>query len=195
MAVLKYPTKEICDSRLEQFCENADWPTAVRYGSHARMKCLLEQGQDPSMPYSELKNLCALQYAVLINHLDTVKFLIENGVNVDDISHADYRNAGSCSPLIISIMCGHDKMSEYLIGKGADIDFAGAFKYTPLMCAVNRKNAAMVKLLLEHDARLDLKEKENGHTVIQMVSSTDGIIYSMVMGHMLRKMIDIMKEN
>jgi len=81
---------------------------------------------------------------------------------LSDGANPDVRNPASWTPLIRAASSRYMKpdLPRLLLKSGADPDLAEKkFGYTPLMYAAYMKNCLLVKDLLEHEAKLDLKNK------------------------------------
>ena len=79
-----------------------------------------------------------IQYA-----LEIVKFLIENGANVNA------SNKKGETPIHISAGKGFKKITEELLRSEADLDAQDAKEYTPLICAAVNNHKSVVSMLLQ----------------------------------------------
>ncbi|CAF3666682.1 unnamed protein product [Rotaria socialis] len=93
------------------------------------------------------------------NRLDIVRFLIENGYS--DINKTQSNDQDRCTALIWAAFKGYTTMIEYLLEKGADINYScksgEMLAPTPITCAVLRGNVAAVQLLCDADADTSVK--------------------------------------
>lgn len=125
-----------------------------------------------------------LHIAIYHNQLETVKFLIDCGVDVNytadfvdsplAVAMASERDdivetLLACSKIKVNMtnrrnqtLLAHcvrvrSKYVERLLQAGADPNLAGALRTSPLMYAVQMRNVETVKLLLRHGADVNLK--------------------------------------
>jgi len=85
--------------------------------------------------------------------LSKVQEFVEAGIDLE------VRDMYGEMPLIKA--CDSLKISEYLIRKGSIVDARSKDKFTPLMHAVNRNNMSVVRLLIDHGADVNAKNKWN----------------------------------
>ncbi|SFJ75093.1 ankyrin repeat domain-containing protein [Thermoflavimicrobium dichotomicum] len=84
--------------------------------------------------------------AVWDERIDVVKFLLEQGV---DVNHQD-RDGNSA--LHVAAALGSEKMAKLLLSAGADVHLQNEDEITPLIDAVKNNQISVVPLLLEHGA-------------------------------------------
>lgn len=78
-------------------------------------------------------------------NLALVRYHIQNGVD-PNYQHPEIMS----TPLVASIMAGHDQVAEYLLLNGAKPDLVSEFdSMTPLQAARHYKRDAILKLLKE----------------------------------------------
>ncbi len=96
--------------------------------------------------------LCASAY----NSLKVATFMLENQANINVV------DADGWTPLITSLVYGHERMFGYLIGKGADVNARGS-KYgtTPLMIAALKDDIDKIVLLYNKGADINLRMSDN----------------------------------
>lgn len=102
-----------------------------------------------------------LDGAVYLASLDTIKFLVDNGANV---------NGGKTQyspPLTTAVMFNRADVVKYLIEKGADVNLAGissdgSNNSRPLTQAIQSGYFDMVKLLVDNGASVNYKEGWSG---------------------------------
>ncbi len=68
--------------------------------------------------------------------------------------------------LIQAAMAGELPTVRDLVAEGADIDFTNTKGVTPLMAAAHWGRSAVVSLLLEHDAAVDVTEQSGGRNAL-----------------------------
>lgn len=87
-------------------------------------------------------------------YVEEVKFLLDNGADAKKIV------AGSI-PLHIATVTDKPILCLYLLKEGADINVQSTFGKTAMMYACEKGNVEIVDLFLEHDADIELKDKDN----------------------------------
>jgi ankyrin repeat protein len=105
---------------------------AALSGDLTVMKLLLEKGADPSIP--TFSGTTALMAAAGINWVINQTFTEESATQIEALK-----------------LC---------LEKGADINAANAMGLTPVFGAANRGADDILAFLVEHGARLDVKDKE-----------------------------------
>ena len=94
-------------------------------------------------------------------HLDVVKFLIENGANVN----AQTTFGGNMVPLHWASGKGHLNVVKLLVENGANVDAQTTSKYkgnmTPLHWASEGGHLNVAKFLIKNGAKIDAKNSEN----------------------------------
>jgi hypothetical protein len=103
---------------------------------------------------SPLRKMISLFYEALKDgDLKKVKFLLENGADINVIDDLQCGNIGI--PLTIAIGFGHVEIVKFLIENGADVNKLDCYGWTPL-CAFSKsrkfKNLRMARLLIDHGA-------------------------------------------
>lgn len=108
--------------------------------------------------------------AVIHQRLDTIQFLIENNyVNVDRTKE---RNELNLNSLMLSAARGYKEIVDYLLEKGADIDFRSSKNETALSCAALHGHLDIVQLLCSKEAKTDLKNQD-GQTALVIAFEND----------------------
>jgi ankyrin repeat protein len=87
----------------------------------------------------------ALMFAARVGDLASVKVLVAGGANVNDA------DAWGVSAVTMAAHAGFDDLVEFLLGKSADPNAAGA-GFSALHAAIMRRNERMVRALLEFGA-------------------------------------------
>jgi ankyrin repeat protein len=90
-----------------------------------------------------------LHLAVLNNHLECVKVLLEFGANVDVLTST---SSGKLTPLMLACQKGYLKIVIHLIDHGARVEARDRFKRTPLIHACMSGNAHIISYLLRMGA-------------------------------------------
>jgi ankyrin repeat protein len=138
---------------------------AVEANSPSMMKWLLTHGADA-------RQLCgsewgAIHLAVRLGLESCVLALLQH----DDGLKAQEDGQGF-TPLATAAEVGAEQIALLLLDRGADVNQAGApetRRITALMVATYHKRDAMVKLLLEHGAGVNMQDA-NGHTPLHIAS-------------------------
>jgi ankyrin repeat protein len=114
--------------------------------------------------------LTALVLASREGDLDSAKFLVEKGANVNQVTEYGW------SPLLVATNNRHYRLGEYLIEHGADVNLANKGSWTPLYLATDNRNIEggdfpvpkpdidhleYIKFLLEHGANPNARAKDN----------------------------------
>ena len=91
--------------------------------------------------------------AVQEGDLETVKKIVESGVNINEKDMLGY------PPLNHAVACGHKAIAEYLISKGADIHGKDKEWYTPLHMAAFWGSKDIAEILLQEGADVNALNK------------------------------------
>lgn len=117
---------------------------------------------------SDAKTVEDLTFAAMVGRLDLVKSILDSGVGVNDLD--DSENA----VLHAAIMGNEYEISEYVVGKGADVNLQTNRAYRPLflLCSmsgdVTSENAAHMKIAkLLVKAGADVTLQSDGYTLIE----------------------------
>lgn len=128
---------------------------AAQSGDNKNLQLLLDKGISVDITgKKDYEGQTALMSAANSNHLDTIKFLISRGANINAT-----RNTGHTA-LMVASKTGSEKVVEYLIQNGADINLitnegADAFIY-----ATQYGNVPCAALLLEAGADINHMDKD-----------------------------------
>ena len=98
-----------------------------------------------------------------------VTALLDSGVSPDAVSPGVMDGA---TPVLASIMGGHEDVSKLLLDRGADPNLAGEDGLFPLMHACARNNVAIAGQLIEHGASVDAET--SGGTTSLIVAAAAG---------------------
>ncbi len=117
--------------------------------------------------------LTALTYAVRANDLDTVKVLLEAGVDINQSTGYGW------SPLLVATQNRYYKMAAYLLDHGADVNLPNKGGWTPLYLATDNRNIEngdypvrkgdmdhldFIKLLIDKGANVNARVKDSTET-------------------------------
>jgi hypothetical protein len=109
--------------------------------------------------------LCAATY----NSLKVASFMLDNKANINVV------DADGWTPLIASLVYGHERLFGFLIGKGADVNARGS-KYgtTALMIAALKGDLDKIVLLYNKGADVNLKMSDNS-TALSMARRANSL--------------------
>lgn len=130
---------------------------AAYKGDIKRLKKILKK---TDIELKDHRNRTALHLAVEGQQLEAVKFLIENGANVN----AD--KGKGWTPLFYAAWIGNKDISEYLIINGANIEVNENAHSKPLAVASEFGHLEVVKLLLKYGADVNGKGNFRNYTAL-----------------------------
>jgi hypothetical protein len=104
--------------------------------------------------------MTALMYAALNGYGDIVDFLLQQGADVQVYK-------GEYTPLQVAV-AGGEHLVERFISAGAKVNERNRYGETPIMEAITRQKPDIVKLLLDHNADVTLKNDE-GKTALELL--------------------------
>ena len=105
--------------------------------------------------------MTALMKAVKNNDAITVKELIEQGIQVNEL------DANKDAPLIIAAYEGHTEIVELLLEAGADVSVVDpGMKATALHAAAYAGNVEAARLLIKYKIDIDKQGPHNGYTAL-----------------------------
>lgn len=161
--------KELCENRSREVVEEiVNWHTegatplimAALHGRTDMVRYLVEtccadvelKGSAVllSPPVVLIHKGSPLYYAAAEGHLDIVKILVQNSVEVD--SRADTLS----SPLRIACIHGHQEVIKFLVENGSDVNQTNEDQDTPLHAAAWFNRDQILKYLIEKGARITL---------------------------------------
>ncbi|PWF94104.1 ankyrin repeat domain-containing protein [Spiroplasma poulsonii] len=154
------------------------WFQAAANGEKKKIIDLIKNYREELINSVYKNNYTALALAVLNNHIDIVKLLIENGaeINFGVTTWVNYVKNANSTPLILASQNGHTEIVKLLIENGAEINHKNQFGNTPLILASQNGHTEIVKLLIENGAKINHKNQfgntplilasQNGHTEI-----------------------------
>jgi uncharacterized protein len=129
---------------------------AAMKGDIAAVRALIQQRADVNAPQAD--GATAIQWAAYRNDLGLADVLIAAGANVKAA------NREGATPLYLASIQGSSAMIQRMLEAGADADEVGPQGETPLMLAARSGNLDSIKLLLDHKAHVNTKEKLRGTT-------------------------------
>ena len=124
-------------------------------------RALLESGANINTPRVNNLDLTPLILATNRNLPDIVRFLLDNGADIDTL---DYNDETALHDAIINEFTD---IVDLLLDAGADPNLTNHEGETPLYMAIEANNVAIVRALLEHDADPN-EETLNGNTLLHM---------------------------
>ena len=112
-----------------------------------------------------------LRDTVISNHIEQVKDLISNGVNVDDTGGSDYG-----SPLHVAARKGYCEIITLLLDAGADINLKNEdMGATPLMIAVDAGQPEAVISLLKRGADLHSTDYDGADALLYAQGAPENV--------------------
>ena len=134
-------------STMTNLPEDQQLTLASQIGSMVLVKDLVEQkGVDV-----RLDNGYALRPAARNGHLEIVKYLVENGADMESQNDPTSATGGE-DAVLMAARNGHLAVVQYLVEKGADPDVHTFMKKTPLIWAAQFGHLEVVKYLAEQGA-------------------------------------------
>lgn len=127
----------------------------ARKGDLKVLKLFLEAGEDINIH----ENDTPLTAAVRENNFNTVKFLIDNGADVNRPAYWE-------TPIGVAAYNGYVKIAEILIKHGADVNVQAEDGVTPLVNAILTNKPEMVDLLLSNGANPNYVLPDTGESPI-----------------------------
>jgi ankyrin repeat protein len=115
-----------------------------------------------------VNNATALWCAVYYGHLEIVKFLVENGSNLE-VSDKDK------NPIHLCCVNGDLEILKFLIENGCLIDSENSIGETPLIVACKRNNNDIVEFLIHKGANLNKRDSQKGFTALHVSVIMDNI--------------------
>jgi len=162
-----YGIDEIVDLLVDGVDINNPKPllSAISNNNLSTLQILLKSGINPNIPVE--RGVCALSIAVLKQSIDMIKMLVEYGANVN------LRDDKGDTPLMLSVIHqGSTEIPEFLILNGADVNNIAADGYSPTLLATYTENITMLKLLIQHSAKIDFITK-SGDSIFDIASNTN----------------------
>lgn len=127
---------------------------AAQSGDNKNIQLLIDKGIPVDIKgKNKFEGQTALMSAADSNHLDTVKFLISCGANINATRH------DGLTALMLAAKVGNEKLVEYLIQNGADINLITNEGSDAFIFAMQYGNVSCAALLL--DAGSDINHMDN----------------------------------
>ena len=147
-------------SKLSSYDSHNTWPVAIA---------------PPINTTKPIKESYTVWKAVAANDLEGLKLLLADGCSADE------RNTVGATPLHLCSSLGHVILASYLINAGADVNALDEESHwTPLHRAIYHSRIGLILLLLEHGARLGVRNEQDcvdnsvvdreGHTPLDLCS-------------------------
>lgn len=106
-----------------------------------------------------------LYSAIVRGNFDIIKLLLENGADIEQ--KLEFSSGINDTPLIIAAGCGSKHILEYLLQKGAEVNYQNAKGESALMMAAYVGRLDNVKILIDYKADKSLKDN-NGLTAVEL---------------------------
>ncbi|MGO9116839.1 MAG: ankyrin repeat domain-containing protein [Desulfomonilaceae bacterium] len=135
----------------------------IQFGTVEQVEILLKQGANPNAVDDDLDS--ALTIAAFIHDIKLVKLLTSHGADVN------YRNHNGLTPLhdaAFASLKAAQEIGRILLDQGADVNAFDSLGRTPLMCAVDKRNVDLVKILLERGADAT-RRNSNGERALDLI--------------------------
>ena len=100
----------------------------------------------------------SIYYAAQTGNIRKVKYFLEKGIDINQSEDDDYKE----TPLHMATY-SHEKMVEFLISEGAEINSLDAAKQTPLHIASGVGHCDIAKVLIQYGAMVNAQDK-HGNT-------------------------------
>jgi len=112
--------------------------------------------------FSIILYMCYFIYGGSVTSLALIEFFLSRGIHVDREYHG-------ITPLWVAARTGRYDVAEFLIRKGADVNFSDMRSETPLHLAARNGNMKLVQLLISKGADMDVKNI-HGQTPLSIAS-------------------------
>ena len=128
---------------------------AVKNGDMSGVRELLETYNDST----SLRNKC-MWFAAQYGKVDVVKFLIQNGADVNAVDKR--KHTFDRTGLLLALERGHFDVAKLLIQSGADVNIVDGYeKKSPLHVAAKVGRINVVKVLIQNGAQVNYGDKDN----------------------------------
>jgi ankyrin repeat protein len=145
-----------------------DLCSAVAIGDDVEVKRLLQE--NPKSANDRFHDgYPALHFAVDMDYKNVVTALLKAGCDVSIRNRSEETGGPSETALQSAAFWGRDDLAKLLVDSGADVNAKDDKGGTPLSEAVRLHNAGIVRLLLNHGAKLDGVSDENANPEIRRI--------------------------
>ena len=149
---------------------------AATKGCEDVLGILIENGIDIEQA-NEADSTTALMKAAKFGHYESVKFLLENGAQINK------KNRQGNSAIMFAVQYGHLDIMQMLLEKGADINDKNILGFTPLLYALDYHQTEIVEYLIENGAEVNVQTK-NELTPIKIVKKDkDSLMVAYLVEH------------
>ncbi len=129
---------------------------ASSLGDLEQVKQLVKRNSETVKSHSA-EGFSALGLAAFLGQGDIVKYLLENGADVNAVA----KNPTGYTALTGAVSTGRKEIATLLLTKGANVNHQYEEGFSALMEASASGNVEMTKLLLTHGADVNAKTREN----------------------------------
>ena len=152
------------EEKIKKFGNNLLHESA-RHGYVSVLKCLLELGLDINCGCRHDRNITPLQIACCESNIEAVRFLLENGADINTDSHRH-------NTILYTVANGNIETLKVLLEYGIDINSSSFNGCTPLYMAAFYGRMDMVKFMLEYGVDPHV-ESSNGLKPVDMALNTE----------------------
>lgn len=137
--------------------------TAAKLGDFNLYQKLLDGGLEPGQ--RSRTGGTVLMYAVLGNRLEFVEYVLSQNPQID------LQSTNGWTAAMIAAAKGYGDVLKKLIAAGADVNIADAYRWSPLMRAIDNRHRETVNILARvPGVKLDW-QNENGATALHIAAS------------------------
>ncbi|KAK6355999.1 hypothetical protein TWF718_000372 [Orbilia javanica] len=137
---------------------------ATAKGYLAQVRMLINRGAD--IEAKNTHDITPLLLAAGLGHTSIVQALINRGANMEARNMSDY------TPLVIAVKNGYGDMARILVERGADLEAKDSVnKETPLLLAAGSGSLPVLRLLLSHNANIEVQGQHGCTPLLQAAGS------------------------